>query len=59
MPNKAVAAGGTVAFSGACTTLIIAIWWPHADATIATALTTVIAGVLSGVATWLTPHNGG
>jgi hypothetical protein len=57
MPNKAVAAGGSITFAGACAMLIIKLWWHDADADTAVYLTTFIAGVLGFASVYLTPHN--
>lgn len=65
MPNKAVAgavggAGGTT-LGSALAILIMAFWWPHADAVSAVALTTVCNAVVGAVsafiAVYLVPHD--
>ena len=58
MPNKAVAAGGTTTFAGALAGLVIALWWPGADAATAVMLTTVFQGVGAFFATWLARYEG-
>lgn len=55
LPNKAIAAGGTTALAGAITTLIVAIWWPSATPEIVGALTTVVATILTLLATYAMP----
>lgn len=57
MPTKAVAAGGTVAMAGAITTLIFAAIGHPVSPEVEDALTTLVSAVLSGIATYLTPHN--
>jgi hypothetical protein len=59
MPNKAIASGAGSGVGGAIAILIIALFWPHADANAAMALTVVCTAVVSTVATYLTPHGGG
>lgn len=59
MPNKALAAGGSTAVAGAITTLLLAIFWPHATPDISGAIQTVITAVLSGLATYFVPHGSG
>lgn len=58
MPNKAVAAGGSAALAGALTVLIVALFWPKADATVVAAIQTVVGAALSFAATYMVPHNG-
>lgn len=53
LPNKAIAAGAGSGLGGALAVLIIALWWPGADATVAAALTTVTTAAVSAVSTYL------
>lgn len=59
MPNKAIAAGGTTAVAGAIATIIFGLWNHPVTPDLQAAITTLISATLSGVATYLTPHNDG
>jgi hypothetical protein len=58
MPNKAMAAGAGSGVAGALATLIIAKWWPGADATVAAALTTVLTVPVAFLSAWLAKFEG-
>lgn len=49
MPVKATTAAGAAGLGGAIATVIIALWWPNADATVAVALTTIANAALAGL----------
>lgn len=53
MPTKASAAAGGVTLGGAIATVIIALWWPGADATTAVALTTLANALIAAVSAYL------
>ncbi len=58
MPTKASAAAGSVTIGGAIATLVIALWWPQADATVAVALTTVANAILACLGAYLPKMEG-
>lgn len=58
MPNKAMAAAGSTGLAGALTVLIVALFWPKADATVVAALQTVVGSALAFATTYFVPHNG-
>ena len=59
MPNKAIAAGAGSGVGGALAILIIALWWPNADATVASALTTVMTTLVGTISAYVTKMEGG
>lgn len=58
MPTKATAAAGSVTIGGALASLVIALWWPGADATSAVALTTVANAVIAFAGAFLPKMEG-
>lgn len=58
MGNKAIAAGGSVALSGAITTIILSILGHPVSADVQSALTTIISAVLAYGATYVTKMEG-
>ncbi len=54
--NKALAAGGGGVLGGALAQLVIALFWPKADAATAAALSTVLGTLTSYAGAYLIPH---
>lgn len=59
VPNKAIAAGAGSGVGGAIAVLIIALFWPNADASVSAALTTVCSALVSVASTYFTKMEGG
>lgn len=59
MPNKAVAAGGTAAFAGALTTLIISLLGHPVSADVQSAIGTIMSAACAFGAAWVTKMEGG
>lgn len=58
IPQKAVAGGATVGFTGALAHLLLAIWWPNADPAIAVDVTTIFAGIGAFLSVYLVKFEG-
>ena len=58
MPTKATGAGGAVTVSGAIAFLIVALWWPTADAATTVAITTVVNALLAFLGAYLPKFEG-
>lgn len=53
LPKKAVAAGSSTTLGGVIAALIVAKWWPDADAATVLALTALANGVITAVSAYL------
>lgn len=58
MPQKAIAAGGTSALAGAVVTVMIGLLGHPVAPDVEAGLVTIVAAVLSGVATYFTKFEG-